>query len=208
MEENISLKKVFKENELSEIDLENISFENPIYNDNSCFIPINSDYYIQLEKVSFNSFINCNNNIFLPLKINNNLDNLQNFFLQLDNYLVNCVSENFSTWFKKYITIENLLDFYIPTDISINEIDMINSEDTIIYEKNKIYFPILQVPYDIIENDIDILILNIENQPIEQFQELKNISNSTILIKLHGINIEKKKFHAVWELIQMKILSK
>lgn len=197
MEETIQKQKVFKVNELKDLNLDNIEFDNPIYNENSYFIPINCNFYLQLENVKFDNFIEYNESVYLHLNITEYIENLTDFFLQLDNYLVNCVSDNFSTWFKKYISIETLLEFYIPISR-----DLENKNN---YEKNKTYFPIVEVPYDSQENDVDILILNKDNLQIDEFRDISKVENSTVVLKLHGLNFEKKRFHAVWQLIQIKI---
>jgi hypothetical protein len=165
--------------------------------------------------------------MFIDLTLNNdsaNVKEIKDFFLKIDNLCIHQVYENFSKWFQKDITMEDLLDFYIPSlliqdtkiypeNIELNTDSDIDSNTDSSYnssleEDDKIInkYVVLEVPYDKEENELDIIIYDKNNNEVDEYQEIKPIQNSIGILKLKGINIEKKKFYTIWELVQLKIM--
>ena len=145
------------------------------------------------------------------------------------------ISNMFPLWFNKEISVENLMEYYVPSIlIDYDEEDDNNSDDSSDdnsddnsdnssddKEENKEEndenetrfnekkYMIFEIPYELAENDIDIMVYDkneniIEKEDWVDYELYKK--NGTCVAKLKGIRIENSKFYAIWEIIQIQLL--
>jgi len=82
-----------------------------------------------------------------------------------------------------------------------------NNEDVDHITELDVNYVICEIPYDYVENDLDIMIYDNNNELIEiEWSDLELCNKSCVcVVKLKGIKIEDSKFYAIWDIIQIKL---
>ena len=183
--------RIYNIDNYSELDCDSIFLEKPVVikknNEKIFFSRFKTDIFIETPTLDcLTSFYDHNDKKY----INVSLDNLElsEKILEIDNKIILLITENFKKWFGKSVSIESILEYFIPTKM---------------YDKDYKSFVILEIP--LFENQIDINIYNNKNEIIENIDNIQ-IQKTTNIIKLNGIYLEKNKFYCNWELIQSKII--
>lgn len=184
--------KVYNIDNYNDLDCNEIILENPnvIRKNNTkiFFSKSKTDIFIETPILKcINSFYEHNNKKY----VNISLDNLElsEKILEIDNKIILLIQENFKKWFNKSVSIESILEYFIPTKM---------------YNKDLESFIILEIP--LYENKIDINIYDNNNNIIENIENI-NIDKTSNIIKFNGVYLEKNKFYCNWELIQSKIIN-
>jgi hypothetical protein len=75
-------------------------------------------------------------------------------------------------------------------------------------DENVIDYVICEIPYEYVENDLDIMIYGSDDKLIEnEWSNIKIKGKSCIcIVKLKSIKIEDSKFYTIWEIIQIKLI--
>ena len=221
---------IYKLTEINDSIINNLKFTSPELKESYYFIECINNFLIQINDLTFiDTFYRYYEKMFVNVNFTGN-QLFKDILFDIDNKCIKEVSENFKTWFNKEISVEDLLEYYIPSvsiwdksnkdnkdesenngnDDSGNDDsgnDDSGNDDSGNDEINEIDYAMLEVPYEWEENDLDIIIYDSENNEIANWESL-NLDNkkSMCILKLKGLNIEKKKFYCVWEIIQLKLL--
>lgn len=184
---------VYTSQTLEMFDVETIQLQNPkvikTNNQKIFFCKLEDDLLIQTNNIKVvNDLYLHNGKQFINLSLDS--EELSNKILEIDNKIILLIKENFKIWFNKSVSIESILEYFIPTKM---------------YTNNLTTFFINEIPT--YENEIDINIYDNNDNLIDN-KNIPTIENSTNIIKLNGVYLEKNKFYCNWEIVQMKINEK
>ena len=175
---------------LDKLNVDQLQLENPKIiktNDSKVFFSkLSDELLIQTNNLeTVNDLYQQNNKQFINFKLDS--EELSEKLLEIDNRVIMIIKESFKKWFKKNVSIESILEYFIPTKMYTNDL---------------IGFFICEIPT--YENEIDINIYD-KNDLLLENDNIPDIRNSTNIIKLNGVFLEKNKFYCNWEIVQMKI---
>ena len=178
------------ENNYSNLNPDDIELGKPVVvkrnNDKIFFSKLKTDIFLETPELDcMNSFYEHNEKKYINISLENII--LSEKILEIDNKIIILIKENFKKWFHKSVSIESILEYFIPTKM---------------YNKDLKSFFILEVP--LFENEIDINIYDFNNNLIKINDNI-TINKTSNIIKLNGVYLEKNKFYCNWELIQTKI---
>ena len=181
---------VFTIDMLEKLNVDEIKLEKPtIIKTNKSklfFCKLSNELLIQTNNLTtVNDIYKQENKTFINLQLD--CESLSEKLLEIDNKIIMIIKDNFKKWFKKNVSIESILEYFIPTKMYTNDLTG---------------FFISEIPT--YENEIDINIYD-ENNTLLDNQQIPQIRNSTNIIKLNGVFLEKNKFYCNWEIVQMKI---
>ena len=185
---NVCKMNICKTNDLDKIDLDKVDFSNPRYVKDKHFIENKTEFYIQTNKMRILKKYKKSGKTYIVLNITD--EKLIEFFISVDNLVLNYLEKNFKKWFNKQMDGVSILEYFIPT---------INCDSD---NNNNIIF---EIPFNK-EGNIDINIYNKNNELIN-IKSLNDIPyQCEAIIQLNGIYLEKSCLYCNWELVQGKFV--
>ena len=179
--------KIYNQDNIDSLNFESLLLEKPInINKEKFYSKLNNNLLIQISNVKcLNNFYDYNNKKYININLNS--DKFNEKILKIDNIIVEKIKTNFKKWFNKSVSIENILEYFVPSKI---------------FNHNYEPFLVLNVP--LFKNEININIYDKEKKLLDN-NKIESFVNCDVIIELLGINLEKEKFYCDWTLVQLKI---
>ena len=183
----LKMEKLYKVNELENLELKDITFSEPKYINHKHFIENTSEFYIQTGNMKcVQNFYKHNNKMYINLEISS--QDLIDLLINIDNTVLELLVNNFKEWFGEDKDSSMILEYFIPTVIQKRD-------------KNSL---VIEIPLND-DNNIDVNIYNNNNELINS-DNLISINNCMSIIRLNGVYLEKNRLYCNWELVQMKVV--